>query len=110
MYSLIILLPFLSIYGGFTLYNGLVHVYPIFIISILTFIVGVFVSKNIKNFSIKVIFSVLIISSVVVVGYYGMPNWLAYAFNRENNKSRVESLNEVYFLTENKDTLSKPAF
>ena len=103
-FSLIILLPFLGIYDGLVFYDQLMHVYPIAIIPVVTYLAGLFLNLFSTGFK-KILLSTVIIVTIGIVGYAGMSNWLSYVFNK--NQVTVENENaEILFYNANNETLS----
>ncbi|ULC59981.1 TlpA family protein disulfide reductase [Flaviramulus sp. BrNp1-15] len=84
LYAVVIIIPFLLIYGfvviGRLIQYNEVHTLPILIIPIISVLFGyLFSFFNLKNSS-KLIYAIIII----IIGYIGMPNWLNFAFDKEN--------------------------
>lgn len=88
LYGAITVLPFLAIYTVFVLRHALVHVYPIAFLPLVTISAGLQINKWHSNGVIRPKIIAAISTGFVIIlllGYLGMPNWLAYAFSNKNH-------------------------
>jgi thiol-disulfide isomerase/thioredoxin len=96
-----LLAPFLLVYGGGVLYNGLfskplVHVYPIVFISIINTLLGIgFKLLYLKYFNKQIIvFASLYLLLFIAGGYIFMHNWLNYVFDKKY-ATQTEKLSDM---------------
>ena len=110
VYSAIILLPFLLIYDGFTLYqelttsDRLTHIYPIALIPVIAFGSGILINIGRIKISGKIVITLFVVGLIVAGGYIGMPNWLSYVFNK-NSLPVQNDFSGVSFLDASNDTI-----
>ena len=98
---LFLLSPFLLIYGGLVLYEGLFreplpHVHPIVFISIISTFLGLgFKLLYLKYLKKKIIvFASIYLLLFIVGGYIFMCNWLVYVFDKKN-AVKAEKLSDI---------------
>lgn len=98
---LLLLSPFLLVYGGVVLYDGLfgkpdVHVYPIVFISVISAFLGLgFKLLYLKYFKKKIIvFASIYLVLFIVGGYFFMCNWLTYVFDKKY-ATKTEKLSDI---------------
>lgn len=88
MYGALIVLPFVAIYTVLVLRHGLVHVYPIAFLPLASISAGLIINKwyaaGMKRPKLIAIISTVAVM-MLLLGYLGMPNWLAYAFSNKNH-------------------------
>lgn len=106
IYSFIILLPFIVIYWSLIIYNGLIHVYPIAFISVISYSLSTIILSRIKKMIGKTILTFFLICIIVLGGVIGMPNWLSFVFNKDIVHQNTESIEDISFITSSLDTLS----
>lgn len=86
LYGIIVMLPFLAIYSFMGLLHQLVHVYPIAFLPLVSLFTGLGINsmfaKNKSGLRRNIYFSVSVLI-ILMLGYLGMPNWLAYAFGND---------------------------
>ena len=84
--SLFLLLPYLCLFGPFILFDSLVHIYPFLVIPILSIASALLCLLILRN-SKKILASVLVLFYLVflVLGYWGMKNYLQFAFGLNNS-------------------------
>lgn len=78
--GIILIIPFISIYGITAIVKANYHVIPIILISIFSITASLNII-SVKNKSFKIILTTFLI---ILTGYIGMPNWLNYYFDNEN--------------------------
>lgn len=88
IYGAIVVLPFLSIYAVFVVLEGLSHVYPIAFLPVASIFAGLLFNKMFANRISKSVFITQIATSIIIIlflGYFGMPNWIAYSFSEKTS-------------------------
>jgi len=88
IYGSITVLPFLSIYATHVVFHGLSHVYPIAFMPLISIFVGLIFNKLFAAGMSKPRIMTYISASLVIIllfGYIGMPNWLAYSFSKKTS-------------------------
>jgi len=88
IYGSITVLPFLSIYATHVVFHGLSHVYPIAFLPLISIFVGLIFNKLFAAGMSKPRIMTYISASLVIIfllGYVGMPNWLAYSFSKKTS-------------------------
>lgn len=86
LYGAIVVLPFLSIYTVIVISQNLSHVYPIAFLPPIPLIIGLIMNRLFANGMPKSTILTLIsvsIAMILLLGYFGMPNWLAYTLNKK---------------------------
>jgi len=87
-YGSIAVLPFLSIYATHVVFHGLSHVYPIAFLPLISIFAGLIFNKLFAAGMSKPRIMTYISASLVIIfllGYVGMPNWLAYSFSKKTS-------------------------
>ncbi|MCB2207298.1 MAG: TlpA family protein disulfide reductase [Bacteroidetes bacterium] len=92
VYGFLVLLPFIIIYGGVVVSSNAIHVYPIAFLPLITCPIGLLInSKFGVNASVrKYTYSALFVIFLAILGYLGMPNWLAYVFSKPGEQETVQ--------------------
>ena len=88
IYGSIMVLPFLSIYATHVVFHGLSHVYPIAFLPLISIFAGLIFNKLFAAGMSKPRIMTYISASLVIIfllGYVGMPNWLAYSFSKKTS-------------------------
>ncbi|MCF6169489.1 MAG: TlpA family protein disulfide reductase [Bacteroidales bacterium] len=104
LYCSIIILPFILIYDILVFSEGLIDVYPIALIPVISFGFGI-ILKTRKILRKRKIFLGLFYGTLIVfTGLFAMPNWFAYVFDR-NTMPVNTTFSHVSFTAESKDTI-----
>jgi thiol-disulfide isomerase/thioredoxin len=93
IYGTIVVLPFLSIYAVYAVAHGFSHIYPIAFLPLISIFTGLLFNKLFADGMSKALILTYISASITIVlllGYFGMPNWLAYSFSK-NNADRFDA-------------------
>jgi thiol-disulfide isomerase/thioredoxin len=99
IYPLIILLPFTLIYTSFVLLTEKTHVYPIAFLPFVTFAIGCLISN--KTIKTKIISTVFSGGLIVILAIFGIPNWQAYVWNKNNTDLSLKQ-NTIEFFDKDK--------
>jgi len=110
LYSLLLLLPFMSIYAGFVFAKGFLHVYPIALVPLVALPAGLFINRKFSAktpSTQKYIFILSVLCIIALGAYVGMPNWQAYVFNKpaEQIQIKKDEVSGLTFITENGSTV-----
>lgn len=87
IYGSIAIVPFLSIYTMHVLLHNLLHIYPIAFLPLIAVFSGLIINRLFTNGMPKsgIIARVSAgIAIIVILGYFGMPNWLAYTLSEKS--------------------------
>jgi thiol-disulfide isomerase/thioredoxin len=103
--SLFLLLPYLGLFGPFILFDSLVHVYPFLVIPILSIAAALLCLLIFRN-SKKILASALVLFYLVflVLGYWGMKNYLQFAFGLNDSPFVKEIKFDFYNSTDDSYT------
>ena len=88
LYAIIAIVPFLAVYTRLVIENKQTHVFPIAFLPFLAISIGLLINSWYYNGmkTNKIIAFVLVFSSLILLlGYLGMPNWLAYTFSSKGH-------------------------
>lgn len=92
-YGAILVLPFLSIYAVYDVVHGFSHIYPIAFLPLISIFTGLLFNKLLAegmSKSVSITYISASIAIILLLGYFGMPNWLAYSFGK-NNADRFDA-------------------
>jgi thiol-disulfide isomerase/thioredoxin len=93
IFGAIVILPFLSIYAVYAVSHGFSHIYPIAFLPLISSVTGLLFNKLFAEGMSKSVLITYISASIAIIlllGYFGMPNWLAYSFSK-NNTDRFDA-------------------
>jgi thiol-disulfide isomerase/thioredoxin len=105
IYGAIVVLPFLSIYAVYAVVHGFSHIYPIAFLPMISIFTGLLFNKLFADGMSKSLILTYISASIAIIllmGYFGMPNWLAYSFGK-NNADRFDAP-PIQLISENGET------
>jgi thiol-disulfide isomerase/thioredoxin len=90
VYLLIVLIPFVALYGGLAIAGNHVHALPIAFVPIITIAAGVasnyYYYKN-QHLKKVIVIALAFCGLVLAAAYIGMPNWLEYIFSVDEKRS-----------------------
>ena len=92
VYLLIVLIPFIAIYGGFAIAGNHIHAYPIAFVPIITISAGIalkYYYYKYQHLKKIIVLAVAFCSIILATAYIGMPNWLEYAFSMDYDQTLV---------------------
>jgi thiol-disulfide isomerase/thioredoxin len=98
-FSLIVLLPFMLIYGYFVLKENLIYVYPILFTPPISLLISLFLKKyfHAKKKKLMYFISILYLSFGLLIAYVGMPNWLLYFLIAKDNLHNGNKITGIRF-------------
>lgn len=100
-WSIIVIAPFLVIYGGVVFSEKMSHVYPIPIMAFLSGAFAYFIRKS----RIKHIIMYVYLFFLIFLSYWAYPNYLAFVFNKDSKIVENLKVSNLYFFNNNKDTI-----